>query len=420
MTDERLHQLSELVRRCTGPGSSKFYRQLYGLRTTDAALEIRSWEEWHSLPTFSKHELAATPLAERVFATWSRQGTIVVSSGTSGKAPVFSPCSMNDGYSFRDRYHDFGRPVLASIPPVVKKEWELRTRHPQVVVIAHDPKNVRGSVELAKRVNADSLILFVFHVPAVAKEMIERGMNGTIRYIEIAGEPCPRSYYEYMRRSFPNATIVSEYGSSDVETDPIGVPCRPLGGDPLELFHPNERSYIELMETNTGNIIEPTESAEGEVLLTTDAGEDAAFPLIRYRIGDTIRVIDAQCKEHGTWSFQVLGRTAVDFLKVPGGVLQAAEVARVISRYDGKVSDDFEMHVEDLLDVGIPKIRCTLHVDGPGTADIEAFREAIARELRLAPRYSLHQAILEGHFLPLELRPLAPDRSGKRKRIIRD
>jgi phenylacetate-coenzyme A ligase PaaK-like adenylate-forming protein len=412
-----LHELRSLVRTCTAKGGSPFYRRLYGLSDTDESPIIDTWDAWQKLPAFGKEHLTRETLPGRVFPPWSNIDTILASSGTSGNPPVYSSWVLNDGYSYRYQYHDFKRAVLTSMPTPFQQDWIVRKRGGGPVVIL-DPRRAAASVKLAAAAGVDSMLLILHHVPLITEDMIKTGLNKNIRFIEIAGETSSLSLFRHMRTTFPNATICAIYGSSDVETSPIGIPCRPMTDeDPRAVYHVGDRTHLELIDTDTGDVMVPYAGAEGELLISAFAGSDATFPLVRYRIGDTIRVVEAPCEDHGDWSFEILGRSGMDFLKVPGGILRADEVARVLRELS--LPDVFQLHRYEHETEGRLKVKVELLID-VGEDEMTRLAAEIAERLRISAAYTYAQAVRDGMFEPLVCRriPLEP-RLGKAVRMVR-
>ena len=246
-------------------------------------------------------------------------------------------------------------------------------------------------------------------------------MNENIRFIEIAGETCSRSLYLYMQKTFPKAVICPIYGSTDVETSPIAIPCHPITGEePLEVYHEGERTHLEIVDTGTGALVPLQKGIEGDLVITSYAGATATFPLVRYKIGDTVRVVEAPCEKHGTWSFTVLGRTQMDFLKVPGGLLRADSVEHTLRMLGDAVSDRFELHrYERDTPTGI-KVEVVLHVEVPENTDMGMLAKKISKELHVGASYTYEDGVREGWYLPLICVPLSasPSKTGKRIRMI--
>jgi len=416
-----LQQLHDLVEVCTKRGISPFYRKLYGMSAHEPAKNITTWDDWRSLPVFAKEHLTGQTLPGRVFHPWHNIDTILASSGTSGNPPVYSSWTLNDGYGHRLQYHDFKRATLSSMPTPYQQDWILRKNGCAGRLIILDPRRHTASVRLAQTMGVDSMFLILHHLPMIAEEMVRLRVSENIRFIEIAGETCSRSLFLYIRKMFPNAIIAPIYGSSDVETSPIGIPCRPMTGEePLEVYHEGERTYLEVIDPETGTPVPVKNGVEGDLVITSYAGATATFPLIRYKIGDTVRVVEAPCKKHGTWSFAVLGRTQMDFLKVPGGILRADAVERTLRILGDAVSDRFELHrYERDTSTGM-KVEVVLYVEVPENTDMGMLARNISKELYVGASYTYEDGVREGLYLPLTCVPLSesPSKTGKRIRMI--
>lgn len=414
-------QLSSLVERCTRPDTSPFYRDLYGI-SGEKPLRIASKEEWLALPFFSKKELQASTLPQRFFPPWKNIDGIVASSGTSGNEPVFSPWSLNNGFGYRLLYHDFKKATLSSMPTPQQQEWILAHNPTPSRLVMLDPKHPAASVRLAKAAGVDSMFVLSPHLRAAGEEIRKQNFAHHIRFIELAGESCSRASFEYMQRTFPKAIIVSFYGSTDVEASPIAIPCRPVTGEePLEIFHANERFYLEIADLESGNIMPVKKGAEGDLIVTTDSGETGVFPLIRYKIGDTVRIVEEQCAQHGGWSFELLGRTEMDFVKLPGGVLRAEAIERVLRALDAKVKSDlFELHRFERETKDGPMLEFVLHVEARGGVDLGTLAADLSELLPVAPGYTYAQGVADGRYLPLHCEKFRKTHDiAKRKRVIR-
>ncbi|MHB1086761.1 MAG: phenylacetate--CoA ligase family protein, partial [Minisyncoccota bacterium] len=346
------------------------------------------------------------------------------SSGTSGKAPLFSPRTHVRGMEYRLRFHDFKKPFLAFTVPLMPHWHEMfqKEHGGSSHVICLDPRHPKASARLAAAAGADAFSAFVYHVRDLGEEMKALGTNGEIRFIEVTGEVCGRAQIQYMRDTFPNATIVQSYNSSEVEDAHIGTPCRPLTPEePLAHYHPKKTHYLELLNPESGAIIEPREGAEGDLLVTTYPGEPASFPLIRYRIGDTVRIVESPCAEHGTWSFTVLGRTDMDFVKIPGGIIRADEIARTLSLFSDVVTDRFELHCSEQTAEHGPKLSLTLHVDARTNAiDLVALSQNIASHLHVSPDFTYADGVRLNRYEALACTLLTTSTGAKARRIVWD
>ncbi len=417
-----LQQLHDVVELCTKSGTSPFYRKLYGMSADEPPRNITTWDDWLSLPVFGKEHLTGQTLPGRAFPPLRNIDAVLASSGTSGNPPVYSPWTLNDGYGYRLQYHDFKKATLSSMPTPFQQDWILSKHQQKGRLIILDPRRHKASLHLAQVMGVDSMFLILHHLPVIAEEMVRLGMNENIRFIEIAGETCSRSLFLYIQKTFPNAVVCPIYGSTDVETSPIGIPCRPITGEePLEVYHEGERTHLEIIDSGTGAVLPVKKGAEGDLVITAYAGETATFPLLRYKIGDTVRVVEEKCEKHGTWSFTVLGRTEMDFLKVPGGILRADSVERTLRAFSNVVSDRFELHRYERSTAEGLKVEVVLHIEAARNTDMEALAGKISSALHVGASYTYNDGVKEGLYLPLICVPLSesPSRTGKRVRMFR-
>jgi phenylacetate-coenzyme A ligase PaaK-like adenylate-forming protein len=413
---------SELVKTATRPGRGGFYRKLYGLTGT-AALTIPSQEEWLKLPPVTKDSLLAMPLAERSFLPLQQLDHLRASSGTAGKPPLFSPRTHVRNMEYRLRYHDFKGAFLAFTVPLMPHwhEYFLKEHGREPRVVVYDPRAPRTCARLAKAAGVDALSIFVFHAIPLGEALKAEGAADAIRLVEITGEVASQSVLEYLEETFPNATILQSYGASEVEDVHMGMPCRPVSAaQPTPHYHPKKTHYLEILDPETGKILEPEEGVEGELLVTAYPGEPSAFPLIRFRIGDRVRVMESTCAAHGSWTFTVLGRAEMDFIKVLGGVLRADEVTRVLRLARDSVSDRFELHHYMEVTPDGPKTRVVLRVETRGkTVDLDALAVFIAQQLRVGPARTYAQGTSTGAYLPLQCEAVETFGDAKTKRFIR-
>lgn len=401
--------LQALVALATKPGGSDFYRSRYQL-TAPAPLHITSIDEWRQLPMLGKDDFIATPLRNRLFVPLSEVDHLRTSSGTSGKPPLFTPHTRARIIDDRLRFHDFNNTFMVFTVPM-RPYWqeEFQKKHGKPArVIVFDPRNPAASVRLAQIAGVDGFSCFIYQVALIGKHMKLEKINERIRYIEVTGELCTRVHYDYMKETFPNATIVHTYGASEVSDD-IGIPCRALDGtEPCGVYHAMPEYYLELIDSTTGASIDPAVGAEGDLVISGFPTDRIATPLIRFRIGDTARVVEETCHQHGTWSFTIAGRTEMDFLKVPGGIVRADETIRVIALFNDRITDSFELHRYERATPDGPKIQIELRVQPRGDTDLIQLAENIASKLRVGPSFTYADGVRDQRYLPLVCSTFTP------------
>lgn len=321
---------------------------------------------------------------------------------------------------YRTRFHDFKRATLVYGVPAAP-HWHEHFQStlgitPRVIVF--DPKNPAASVRIARIAGVDAISTFAFHITMIGDHMVREKMNQDIRLIEICGEACTRTLFDYMRATFPHATLIPFYGSSEVEDSPIGMPCRAITGEePLSVYHAKKSQYHELIRPETLEVIPVESGAEGELIITAYPGEPSAFPLIRYRTGDMVRVVESQCTHHNSWSFTVVGRVELDFIKVSGGVVRADEAERVVRLLGLK--GQFELHYFERATPEGPKVQLEMHIESGHADDMQVAAEKIAAALRINASTTYAEGVMKGRFLPLTCVPYSAPVGKKSKRLVR-
>ncbi|HEV8666266.1 MAG TPA: AMP-binding protein [Candidatus Paceibacterota bacterium] len=414
-----LAALASLVTDVVASPYSAFYRELYNV-PAGSVPNLHTWNDWQLVPTFSKEHMLERPMHEYTFARHKDIDAVYYTSGTSGKPPVFcARMPYIDGLSFRKEFYDFKGALLSSIKVQHRSDDFLAEIGSPSLTINFDGKHLAACVRLAKAAGVDSLGVHTFTIQAIGEEMKKVGINKNIRLINFVGETCSLMLYSYMRETFPNAKITGYYGLTEAE-GAVAVPCREMDDEqPYPVLHAHPEFHLDIIDSATGNALPIEPGIEGEILVT-DLHPGRALQLVRYRPGDTIRVVEAACKAHGKWTFTVLGKTASDFMLVPGGELRADEIERVL-RTMPEVTDHFEMHRYDGGTKERPMLEISLHVQTlTKEVDLQALALRIQKELRVSPNRIYQNGVDEGVYAPLRCVPLLqPNADKKHKRMFK-
>ena len=121
----------------------------------------------------------------------------------------------------------------------------------------------------------------------------------------------------------------------------------------------------------------------------------------------------------GNFSFELLGRAQMEFIKVPGGLLGVDELQRVVSLFRDSVTDQFTVHCYEESTPRGPKKRFVLHIEPRRELDLDTLARGIAEQLHLGPTFTYADGVTKGLYLPLVCVMRENTQQGKRKRIVR-
>ena len=143
-------------------------------------------------------------------------------------------------------------------------------------------------IQLLKQHNASGVFITPSNCLRLAELIQTRDMNPRkdlhIRTIVLAGEKVTPRHRKALSKVF-NAGIFSLYGSE--ETDGLATEC---------VFHSGlhfcaDHFYLEVIDPETGEHVPPGTLGEAAITTLTKKGS----PLIRYRIGDLVRLLGKKC-----------------------------------------------------------------------------------------------------------------------------
>ncbi|MSU73948.1 hypothetical protein EXS56_02295 [Candidatus Kaiserbacteria bacterium] len=414
-----LERLRTLVQENTRADGNDFYRRLYGMESGKSHLEITSIDDWRMLPFLSKQDIVKRPFKERPFIPFHELQTISVTSGTTGGPPLFQPRSYQ-GTPLENLslpYPDIHGATLAGIlqfPHEHERAFASLKRNPRV--IHFDPQHIQESVTLALIAGVEIIIAQSFFVSSMCEVAAKSGLAERVKLIIVAGETWTRSEFLRIRGVFKNAKILYDYGTKEAGTMAY---TEVLGPEYAVVYRPMPHVYFEIFDSDTGLLVTPDTGVVGELLLTTTVGEPSAFPLLRYRSGDCIRV-ESVSTDGTDFTFTLLGRVEQDFIKIPGGMLRADELERVVGNLSEEISDRFEAHCfEQQTPEGLKK-HIVMHVQPLAGVNLDRLADTIAEQLHLGPSFTYSDGVQKGGYLPLTCVPLTTkDATQKHKRIVK-
>ncbi len=375
-----------------------FYRDSFeeaGIRPDD----VRSLDDSAKIPVLTKEKVLAN-YPERILAKGfsPRNAYRCTSSGTSGTTGMYlsdwATRNANFALLYRARSAFGYRPkhleVVFTPASPRPKWWEHMGFHRRVrLSVLQQPQR---AIEQLIRLRPD----VVYSVPSYlrmicqedrCKELAEMSTMLVVSSGEILD---PRT--RQMLETCFQAPVMNLYGAA--EQIYISSECPLQRGQHLNMLN----TLVEVAKE--GESLAPGEI--GDILITTLTNK--AMPLIRYRIGDAGRMApqECECGHHGDILENVQGRCD-DFLRTRRGREVPAIVAQAAVSSSPHVTD-FKIIQKSLNRL---VIEITRDVDG-------ATKEGIARNLREA----LMDPEIDVDFVEVQI--LRPDRSGKRRSVVRE
>ncbi len=238
-------------------------------------------------------------------------------------------------------------------------------------------------VELLSDLRPEGLACTPSYALNLAETGLRMGMDPTafgLKFAILGAEP----WTEAMRQRIESALNVSAvdiYGLSEITGPGVAIECD-QAKDGLHIFE--DFFYVEIVDPKTGNPV-PVGTL-GELVLTTLAKE--AMPMVRYRTGDLVTLIEEPCtcgRTHRKMS-RVVGRTD-DMLVVRGVNVFPSEIERVMLNLSTELEPNYQLAWEDG-----PMPRLVLEVESGSVSHLDP--EWIARRLREALRVSLEVRLL--------------------------
>ncbi len=409
----------EALRNVLSSPSSDFYRHKY---ENDPRVKVAaSGGEWSMVPFLTRDEIQRVPLWSRIFSPDKRKvNAIRPTSGTSGKGVLLMP-RTTDEKNAKQWQHSFytALPIrrVASFSGAQFLYTYSNTERIDTLQLV--PGDIALSAALVERYQPDVLAGFPYALVALAP-LLHPKTTGRIQVIQLFGELCTESDWRFLKTYFPHSVFSAEYSSIEAQT-PVAVTCATAGHSHELLVHPiTDTTYVELIDASGNPVTEVGKS--GEIVLTVL--RPTALPLIRYKTGDSARIVRTDCSCGATTPLlQIEGRVEIDRLRIRGGEIHTVEMDRVLSSLSQYLAGyEFEVRVAELMQGGllVPSVTVVCMLQ-PHIAP-EDMARLIALALRVAPDKTYAQGVAAGEYAPLKVlqRQGAPGVQGKRVRIVRE
>lgn len=376
---------------------SSFYRLKYTKLNINLSKDINSMDDFLKLPYLTKNEMMKYKPFERLYIHPNKIIQVDVTSGTTSN-------STAPYVSFR------GKPTLAqkkflyanAVKYKIKRALALRkilgrtvtNNNTPFMIVMGDLNNLYASAKVAAQIEIDCIfatatVLYYF-IPYLKKEY---DLN-KIRYIRMGGEYVSEKRLNFLKKNFPNAHFDLNFGFT--EAMGFGNQCKYLDKISPKFFH-----FMPAFHYETFN-----PGVENELVITTLHAKNIAFPLIRYRSGDSVKIEEFACPCGETLRMEVLGRIGYDLVKISGTSIYVDYVYKALEPFQKYLnSPEWQLHLyeEEKGDKLLPKLKLQLE---PKKADKDLQRlleTGIAKNLYLSAKATLADLVGKGAFLPLEV-----------------
>ena len=237
----------------------------------------------------------------------------------------------------------------------------------------------------------DNMTGFVSFVAKVSEFMDEPTRGGVLE-LNLQGEKLTQVMEHYITERFPNAKLVQGLTISEV-----GVISGPSCGYlPFNRYHPALFAKVELINID--------EEGVGELLVGW-RGPDG-FAIEQYQTGDVARFIEGSCPCGATITFEMHGRTGLDYIELSGATLRREEFDRALAKYAWGVADyradaSMERRGEHL------KGKIELRIYPTAQQDKDTLRmmleKSLPQEIFVTPTKKIVDLVQSGLFVPMRV-----------------
>ncbi len=388
---------------------SSFYRKRYKRLRID--LSKISKEDFENLPFLTREDIVDTHPFERLYIPQDQIVSFNLSSGTTSQGqPLLVPMQKWDEVTFKQLYKKLINLKIKRIMILSNTayssaratDWLLDDKLKKYPFIMGNIHNLEASAHIANLLRIDAIetnpsALFYF-IPFL------QGLYSLdkIRYISMGGEYVTAQRFIFFKQHFKKAFFDFRFGGAENQVLK-GWRCKYLSSKEPRFFHPtSEYYYFEVIDPQSAEVLK--EGEEGELVQTSK--DISAFPLIRYRTGDIVRISPMKCPCGQRELLEVLGRARGDSFHLYGATLHVEEIERALAKVKDLDLLNYQMHVYEVIDQNKLKPSLVLEISAKNSSDFSSkgVAEIIEKNLHIASRLTLAQLVEKGVFLPLKVK----------------
>jgi len=328
-----------------GASHSSFYRKMFkeiGLHPS----EIISLDQFRRIPVTNPNDLIQTPFD---FQAQHAAG-VFCSGGTTGK-PKYSFYTSSDlEYVYERSARSFTACGIGPSDIVAIAEsfdiWlighdflQALSRIGSLPLPIGKGTDTVYSIELIRTLRATAIASGPSHVSRLAEYIralgIDPATNFFVRKLLLSGEVINPTRQNALEKVW-EAKVFSIYGSGECGT--LGSECLFRNG--IHLWE--DHFYVEVLDPVTRSEAKPGQI--GELVITTLTAK--AMPLIRYRLGDLVVVLDGECQCGRTHQRVIIkGRAEEGIALQSGNKIFAYQLGELLSQFPEII--EYQMIVEE-------------------------------------------------------------------------
>ncbi len=387
----QIFQLQAIVVFAYENPQSNWYRRVCADHGIAKCPQIKSLADFEALPVLERATLNRFAPFERLSSDINLVDDIRSTSGTSGQPPLFYLRTTAYRHMARQLVRAGARRkiYLWSYQHVITHVENDRLEGLQTVIC--DPQQLMHHVPLVAAMQADTLagtpsLLLLFG------QMLDNPEDRLrIRFLELTGEPARAQTLQALRQMFPLARPFHQYAMGEMgqETGTRGPEC---DCQRAGYFHLNPEGVF-------------AENQDGE-LLVTQINVPTAFPLIRYKTGDSIDWLgsDGCSCGHDGISFELSGRANVDFVRIAGVELRYEEITAIVAGFGETFAPYTAVDVREHISGSKQQVSLEVKVvpankqRGAVSDPQNALADALLQKLRLSATTRLSDMVNAGHF----------------------
>jgi phenylacetate-coenzyme A ligase PaaK-like adenylate-forming protein len=390
MSEYYAPKLQETVNFAWDNEHSDYYRELWSMSGVKEKPTIQTQDDFSDLPFSSRADLMQRlHPSERLFRPISEVEMLRTTSGTSGRGPL---------YFWRDKFispriytqlkDGGGKLALALYAYHSAMSGVVPAREAGLELLIGDPHQLKETVDIAIAAGVDSLVV----TPSVALMLVQflrkDDYISKIVHIALWGEYCSDHTLNLVKESYPNASFSFTYALGEA-SDLLGYATDQCKNGNRYLHANTKDIYFEYIDNE---------------LVVTNLRVPHAMPLIRYKTGDSAKLVNQDCFCGDTNPmFEFLGRIGGDFVRIGGGEVRVEEIEKALSEFSPYIEPVFKVELRELEEGANRRVQLTLLLKSKDDSDTKSpltslIAQRLVTTLKLSPNMLLRDAIAGGIF----------------------